>query len=215
MRDAPGEFVNISRIDFQAMNAALEEKGWYYGDLILSDETCNTLSRILKAKYDADIFNEAGVSKGLELTVENTIRKSLISWIDDWNESDELKRINIFYNDLMINLNEYFFLSMKRFESQFAIYEQGGFYKKHIDQHKLTRHRQMSCIFYLNDCTDGGELVIYNEKNKNEVDVLIKPKRGSFVLFISKTIFHEVLENRWPRYSLTTWFRDDEIIPFV
>ncbi|EQC44009.1 2OG-Fe(II) oxygenase [Bacteriovorax sp. Seq25_V] len=207
--------MNISNINFQQMNQDLETKGWFCGEKILSDQSCETLTKLLKAKYDADNFIEGGVSKGLDLSIENRIRKSLVSWIEDWNENDELKQINIFFNDLMINLNEYFFLSMKRFESQFAIYEEGGFYKKHLDQHKQSPHRQMSCIFYLNDCLDGGELVVFNEKNRNEVDYVVKPKRGTFVLFISKTIFHEVLETRSPRFSLTTWFRDDEIIPFV
>ena len=107
-------------------------------------------------------------------------------------------------------LNQHFFLSMKRFESQFAIYQKGGFYKKHLDQLKKTRHRQVSCILYLDDCLAGGELLIFNKNNKNQLDYTYTPKAGEMVLFFSKSIYHEVLPTQQKRYSLTTWFRDDE-----
>jgi SM-20-related protein len=110
----------------------------------------------------------------------------------------------------MNSINNYFRLSIKGFESQFSVYNQGGFYKCHLDQHKETRHRQVSCCIYLNDCVDGGELVIYKKGSKTEVDKVIKPLSGSIVFFFSKDIYHEVKMVQNPRYSITTWFRDDE-----
>lgn len=109
----------------------------------------------------------------------------------------------------MISVNEYFFLVMKRYESQIAYYDEGDFYKTHLDQFQDQRHRQVTCTIYLNDCTNGGELVLYKQGSQTIIDQIISPKRGTLVLFFSGHIHHEVKLVNQPRLSITTWFRDD------
>lgn len=109
----------------------------------------------------------------------------------------------------MFSIKNYFRLSLKEFESQFSIYESGGFYKCHLDQHKESKHRQVSCCLYLNDCAQGGELLIYKKGSKTEIDKTVKPQRGTVVFFFSADTYHEVKLVQDLRYSITTWFRDN------
>jgi len=196
------------------MLESLVSKGWYCFDELFSDDFCFNISNELNAKYNKGLFDEAAIGRALKHTVKSNIRDSQILWIDDWS-SLELNQFHAFTTELMEKLKHTLLLSLKRFESQFAVYEPGGFYKKHLDQLKGSGHRQISTILYLNDCNDGGELVLYNKDNKNIIDKLISPRSGQFVIFISSQIFHEVKPTLNQRYSLTSWLRDDEIIPLV
>ncbi|WP_372655089.1 2OG-Fe(II) oxygenase [Halobacteriovorax sp.] len=193
----------------------LESVGWSEVCGFISNPECDDILERLKYLESEDFFYEGGVSRHLNLLVDSSIRKSNIYWIEDWQASLSLNIFKVKLTDLMLTLNRHFFLSMKRFESQFAIYEKGGFYKKHIDQHSKTRHRQVSCILYLEDCLEGGELVLYNRDNRNIVDKVIHPKKGTLVTFFSSQIFHEVLESKVRRYGLTSWMRDDETLPLI
>lgn len=193
----------------------LENKGWSERENFLSDTECDDILARLKFLEKENCFYEGGVSRQLNLQVNSNIRKSQIYWIEDWTATSALNIFKVKLTDLMLSLNRYFFLAMKRFESQFAIYEKGGFYKKHIDQHSTTRHRQVSCILYLEDCPDGGELVLYNRNNRQQVDKVIHPKKGTLITFFSSQIYHEVLESKGRRYGLTSWMRDDETLPLI
>lgn len=193
------------------INSALEEKGWFHQDYFLSPELCKSIIACAKDLK----FEEAKVSSGIKKNENQSIRKNSIKWITSWEENSSLKQVNTLFSEIMISLNEYFRLSIKRYESQLAIYQNGGFYKLHLDQHPGSRHRQISCCLYLNDCDEGGELVLYKKGSKEEVDKIVTPRQGTLVLFISKDIFHEVKLVKATRYSISTWFRDDAIIPFI
>ena len=64
-------------------------------------------------------------------------------------------------------LNKRLFLGLFSFESHFAHYNKGDFYKKHKDAFKGEGNRVLSVVVYLNQqwsSEDGGELVIYNNQ---------------------------------------------------
>lgn len=159
-------------------------------------------------------YRQAGIGHKNKALIDKQIRQSNTLWIENWNQFPALEFTGKLLSNLMIEANRYFFLSMKRLEAQFAIYNPGGFYKKHLDQHQ-TGHRLLTCIIYLNDVEKCGELVIYNKKDRNKVDKIIPPKQGKLVLFFSNQIFHEVLPTESLRLSLTTWMRNDELHPFA
>lgn len=196
------------------IHLSLEEKSWVHQQKFVDDDLCDYLSENLQARGEALQMSGASIGKGYSKNFDESIRKSFVSWIDDWQSTESLDRIHKILNEIMISLNRYFFLSMKRFESQFAIYELGDFYKLHLDQHLHSTSRQVSCILYLNDCPKGGELILYNKNSTSEIAEIIQPKRGSLVLFFSGQIYHEVKCVQSTRYSLTTWFRDDEVALF-
>ncbi len=184
----------------------LESKSWHCQENVLTSDLCTSLLETMSRKQ----LNTAGIGKGHQLAIEPEIRDSQTHWIENW---EELPELHFILSELMQTMNQNFYLSLKRFESQFAFYSTGGFYKKHIDQHQKTNNRLVTCIFYLNDCPAGGELVLFNKDDKMKIDCEILPKKGSMAIFFAGHIYHEVKPVVSERYSLTTWMRDDELVP--
>lgn len=140
--------------------------------------------------------------------VNENVRSDSIFWIDDWQANEALAS----YRDEILAIGRYLSqelrVPLKSFEGHFSHYGAGDFYLKHLDQHLGQRHRQITLVSYLNDC-DGGELVVYKNRSKNEVDETVYPKAGKLVLFLSAFIFHEVKPSKSDRFGLTGWYRDD------
>ncbi|MCD8528996.1 MAG: 2OG-Fe(II) oxygenase [Chitinophagales bacterium] len=106
----------------------------------------------------------------------------------------------------MQQFKQEFYLPLKDFESMYAIYPSGAFYKKHTDQFVQQPHRIISLVYYMNQNwkeKDGGHLVIYKDKNA----ITINPLFNRLVLFKSE-LWHEVLPCAQKRYSLTSWMKD-------
>lgn len=201
-------------VDLNDINFALEKTGWYCQNNFISEIFCDEMVKKYFTSSRENIFVPAKIGKNIKKG-NIAIRKSAVQWIENWQDCEYLAKLNFSFDEIMISTSRYFFLSLKRFESQFSLYNAGGFYKTHLDQLKATRHRQLTCCLYLNDCVEGGELVLFKKGSKTEIEVIHKPKKGTMVIFFSADIYHEVRLVYEPRYSITTWFRDDEIIPFV
>lgn len=61
-------------------------------------------------------------------------------------------------------INQSLMLGLFGFESHFALYPTGSFYRRHLDQFQGASHRTVSCITYLNDDwlpEHGGALRLY------------------------------------------------------
>ena len=183
--------------------------GWVQIPHFLNNEFITNLLLQLKLHLEKDQFEDAAIGGKFQHSLAKEIRLSQTTWIDHWDTSSELTELSEFFHQFMQAMNSYFYLSIKRWESQFAIYPIGGFYKKHKDQLKGSEHRQVTFITYLNDCENGGELVIYDRDDRSKIAATISPRAGSCVIFFSSQIFHEVRPTLSPRFSLTTWFRDD------
>ena len=69
-------------------------------------------------------------------------------------------------------------------------------------------HRQLTCIFYLNDDYEGGELVLHSVHHSDGSLVRLHPATGGMVLFPSDIRFmHEVTPvTKGKRYSVVGWF---------
>jgi SM-20-related protein len=197
------------------INRALEDKGWFSQENFLDNKICDLICDTYIDTKNPKFFIDAKIGKGLGKTANQSIRKSSIRWITDWDENSSLSKLHLVFSEIMESSKNYFRLPLKRFESQVALYNKGGFYRTHLDQHPKTRHRQISCTLYLNDCEEGGELILYKKGSQTEDQKMISPKKGTIVLFVSGEIYHEVKEVHDERYSITTWFRNDEIVPFI
>lgn len=94
---------------------------------------------------------------------------------------------------------------------EFVRYEQGGHYVTHIDGQYLEGntikigpdHKDLTCIFYLNDDYEGGELT-FNFFNKT-----IRPTAGQVITFPSNWRYlHKVSEiTSGERYAMVMWFK--------
>jgi SM-20-related protein len=152
-------------------------------------------------------FKRAGVGRVNKHTLNDFIRTDEISWIN--GETQAGNAWLIWTNALKTYLNQRLFLGLFSFESHFAHYGKGDFYKKHQDAFKGEANRVVSIVVYLNpDWTpdDGGELLIYTGECDYST-VTVTPGFGTIVLFLSEEFPHEVLKTKRDRYSIAGWFR--------
>ncbi|NVJ50137.1 MAG: 2OG-Fe(II) oxygenase [Gammaproteobacteria bacterium] len=151
-------------------------------------------------------FTPAGIGREQQNMHNRFVRNDTICWIDGVSEAgaDWLG----FAERLRQFLNQQLFLGLFSFETHFAHYSPGDFYRKHRDAFKGEANRVLSVVLYLNpgwQSSDGGELVIYNDDNKELQKVL--PSFATLVVFLSEEFPHEVLAAQRDRYSVTGWFR--------
>jgi SM-20-related protein len=112
-------------------------------------------------------------------------------------------------DEFRLAINQRLFLGLFDYESHYAIYPKGAFYKKHLDAFKGKSNRVLSTVFYLNkdwQAHNGGELLIYKPESE-EVLETVQPNLGRLVIFLSEQFPHEVLPAQQQRYSIAGWFR--------
>ena len=152
-------------------------------------------------------FSAAGVGRQQDYSLNGFVRSNQIAWIE--GNSDAGAQWLQWVQGLQTYLNRRLFLGLFSFESHFAHYASGDFYKRHVDAFKGQANRVISLIVYLNrdwNPADGGELVIYQDTTDLE-GVRVTPAFGTVVAFISEDFPHEVLPARRDRYSIAGWYR--------
>jgi SM-20-related protein len=115
---------------------------------------------------------------------------------------------------LRTDLNRTLYLGLDGFESHFAHYPPGAFYRKHVDAFKDSGNRVLSLVVYLNpdwSPVDGGQLVLYDHAG-SELG-RFPPTMGTVAVFFSERFPHEVLTTTRDRYSIAGWFRRREEFP--
>ena len=168
------------------------------------------LSQLQTAAVDA--FAPAGVGRSADHVLNPSVRRDEISWIDGRTpaERDWLS----WCDRLQLHLNRRLFLGLFSFESHFAHYRPGAFYRKHVDAFKNRpfkdgTSRVLSVVAYFNPGwlpDDGGELVMYEETGTQSL-LSVLPAFGTLVVFLSADIPHEVKPARRDRFSIAGWYR--------
>ena len=192
---------------YSKITDALVDNGYIIIEKALAKELS---SKLLNAAKNEPNFKRAGISGAGDLHLDNERRRDKIHWIDE-SESSQ-KEFLEFANGLKEYLNHSLYLGLSYYESHFAIYEKGDFYETHLDAFKNSKNRVVTTVYYLNDEwseNDGGELIIYNENNKEIAKVM--PNANTLVVFMSEKFPHEVLSANKKRYSIAGWFRIDKI----
>ena len=179
------------------------------GYIVIKDAIDKKLcSDLLKDAKSESSFKNAGISSTNDLHIDSTKRRDKTLWLDE----DEACRSEYlaFSRELSQNLNKELYLGISYYEAHYALYEEGDFYEKHLDSFRGSKNRVVTTVLYLNEewsDKDGGELVIYNEDDKEIKRVT--PNTGTLVLFLSDKFPHEVLVAKNKRYSIAGWFRVD------
>ena len=184
---------------------ALVDKGYIF----LSDLIPTHISQVLLEKIQSTQAHElkaASIGRGIEQQLNPDIRRDRIQWLEESNEPDSQ------YLDVMMQLknglNRRLFMGLFDYESHYAVYQLGAFYKKHVDALKGSQNRILTTVFFLNPdwkAADCGELIIYDEADI-EIE-RIAPKMGQFVIFLSERFPHEVTQTLAQRNSIAGWFR--------
>ncbi|MBI0400365.1 2OG-Fe(II) oxygenase [Cyclobacterium marinum] len=191
---------------------SLYEKGWCVLDHYISEEFRKELLNEQRELLMHGQFRLAGIGKGETFAIKPEIRSDKVLWMDE-NLLTPLQEV---YWDKMERLrsaiNQRCFLGLKSFEAHFAMYPQGSFYLRHLDQFQSVSYRVVSVILYLNDTweeSDGGELrMFYTRPDGIEDYKDFLPLGGRIVVFLSGEVPHEVLPTNKERISITGWMKD-------
>lgn len=158
-------------------------------------------------KMPSSKFKQAGIGRDEDHIFKETVRGDGICWI---NKESKAETAWLSWTELLQQyLNRRLFLGLFSFESHFAHYAPGDFYKKHQDAFNGETNRVLSIVLYLNEQwneKDGGELVLYSGDAENTLTKVI-PGYGTLVIFLSEEFPHEVLPATRDRYSIAGWFR--------
>jgi SM-20-related protein len=152
-------------------------------------------------------FDEAGIGREIQHRLNQSVRTDEICWIT--GESEVGKLWIAWAESLKTFVNRRLFLGLFSFESHFAHYRPGDFYKRHLDAFKGEANRILSLIVYLNpdwQLESGGELVIYRDE-EDFSGIRVTPAFGTVIAFMSEDFPHEVLVTERDRYSIAGWYR--------
>jgi SM-20-related protein len=209
-----GRPVSLEGDWLDALADGLSEHGWLSVDArpLLGDELLASLCEEVQILDRTDALRVAGIGRGLDKTRDRSVRRDRIAWL----QGETAAQSGLFqaFETIRSGLNQRLFLGLKRFESHYATYHPGDFYRKHVDSFQGRASRVVSVVLYLNDNwqqADGGELQVFNRDSEQEICGRVSPELGRMAIFMSEEIPHEVLPANRTRYSVACWFRQDEI----
>ncbi|MFU8765542.1 MAG: 2OG-Fe(II) oxygenase [Haliea sp.] len=159
------------------------------------------------AQMNRERFTRAGVGRQDAHTLNDFVRTDEICWIN--GESEAGRAWLEWAARLQQFLNRELLLGLFSFESHFAHYRPGDFYRRHLDAFRGEANRVLSLVAYLNpdwQLADGGELVLYTGDDAG-ARLKVLPGLGTIALFLSEEFPHEVLPARRDRYSIAGWYR--------
>ncbi|XQW86347.1 2OG-Fe(II) oxygenase [Thalassotalea piscium] len=197
---------------FESIANDIVDKGFSIRPYALPEHLASLLLHKISELSD-EKFKRAGVGRAKDHIISDFIRMDEICWITGDSQAGQAW-IN-WTESLQTYLNRELFLGLFSFESHFAHYTKGDFYKKHKDAFKGEGNRVLSVVVYLNQnwsADDGGELVIYDSQSESSsvLDnsrITVTPSFGTIVVFLSEEFPHEVLPAKRDRYSIAGWFR--------
>lgn len=164
------------------------------------------LKENLIALFENKKLLNAGVGNDVVVNQDKLIRSDVIYWLDRKHENQYENDFFDLMDEFVLYLNRTCYTGITGYEFHYTLYEEGTFYKKHIDQFQHNGSRQYSMIMYLNagwQTQDGGELRIYHADEEQN----ISPNNGKSVFFKSSDLAHEVLLTNKQRMSITGWLK--------
>jgi len=191
----------------------LAERGWSQQPLFLSDNLTRELALECRKRAAEGELAPAAVGRGPAQEVREGIRGDHIQWLEP-GQAEPCDLYMELMDSLRQALNRGLFMGLEDFESHFALYPPGAFYRRHVDRFRDDDKRMVSAVIYLNDAWQpdhGGQLRMFF-KDGTEYDV--QPDGGCLVVFLSGDMPHEVLPATRDRLSLTGWFRRRGNEPF-
>lgn len=191
----------------------LAEHGWAVTSELFAPETITDLAAEVRTLWGAAAFKAAGVGRGADFQTRADIRSDHILWLDDKKLTAPQAAYCQTLETLRHELNAQLFVGVQELEAHYAVYPPGAFYQKHVDRFSTADERIISCSLYLNPDwseADGGALRLYEGENFIEVF----PQAGTFAIFRSDAIYHEVLPAKRERFSLTGWFKRRSLQPY-
>jgi len=203
-------FFDEARLDLIA--GSLVEQGYCILDNALPRVLLTQLMVLLNQLRDGQL-KVAGIGRQTDFQIQETVRSDMIHWLEP-NTKTTTEFLQ-WMESLRVGINRRLFMGLLDYESHFAHYPVGAFYKKHVDVFRDNKNlsqsnRVLSTVLYLNDAwqiDDGGALILYAEDDDSKVIETLLPESGRLVIFLSEKFPHEVLPANRERKSIAGWFR--------
>lgn len=189
---------------FATIAAGLRAEGYSIVPGALAPSLAEGLLQRLRALPPGQ-FTSAGVGREQGQTHNPGVRRDKTCWIS--RDSAAERQWLEWAGSLQAVLNRELLLGLFSFESHFAHYGEGDFYRRHRDAFRGESNRVLSLVAYLNhdwQPGEGGELLIYPEGEPDPIRV--PPAFGTVAVFLSEEFEHEVLPAQRDRYSIAGWF---------
>ena len=175
-------------------------------DNFLSEALALHLKENLYGLYSRKLLLSAGTGNETLVLHNKLVRSDRIYWLDRRHNDIHENAFFDLVDSFVAYLNSTCYTGITGYEFHYTMYEEGSFYKKHLDQFKNNSSRQYSMIVYLNEDwqkADGGELCIHHAGKLQT----ISPANGKSVFFKSNELEHEVLVTTRERLSITGWLK--------
>ncbi|MCB0520371.1 MAG: 2OG-Fe(II) oxygenase [Lewinellaceae bacterium] len=191
---------------YEPLIQGILDHGYGTAPLFFDESLIKGLRENLLRKRSEGMMHPAAIGKRFTFQKNLKVRGDLISWIDEHNP-DPLEQQFLGAIDAFVQyLNRTCYTGINGYEFHYAFYEEGSFYRRHLDQFQQDRGRKFSVVTYLNDDWKpeaGGELVLYLDGGEQS----ICPEGGRVVFFKSDEIEHEVKAARRDRLSIAGWLK--------
>jgi SM-20-related protein len=198
--------------DAQPLDAiidALESRGWgVFSDILPLDLAAALAERARKLGS----YEQARIGRRRDRQVNLFVRRDRIAWIKGEHPLDQAWLT--WAESLRVHINRSLMLGLDRFESHYAYYRPGTFYRRHVDAFRGDSNRVVSLVCYLNpswQAADAGELVLYHPDG-SELG-RFPPVLGTLAVYLSEVFPHEVLPTTADRFSLAGWLRRRSVLP--
>ena len=191
----------------------LAEQGWSLQTHFIAPTLTLELAEECRKRAAAGLLVQAGVGRSALAVISEGLRGDHIQWLDA-GQNAACDQYLAVMDAVRQALNQALYLGLEDFESHFALYPPGAYYKKHLDRFRDDDRRAVSVVFYLNEdwrAEEGGALRLHLADGSCR-DVL--PQAGSLLVFLSADMPHEVLPATRERLSLTGWLRRRGAAPF-
>jgi SM-20-related protein len=160
----------------------------------------------LHRNFATRLLRQAGTGNDKGAAYDMAVRGDMIYWLDRRHEDQYENEFLDLIDDFIRYLNETCYTGITGYEFHYALYAEGSFYRRHIDQFRSDGSRQYSMIMYLNldwQLADGGHLCVHQGGDQQH----ISPDSGKGIFFKSSELEHEVLRTHRPRMSITGWLK--------
>ena len=180
--------------------------GWHMQEHFISPELSHQLAAECVQAMLSGKMKGAGVGGGHAPLLQPDIRGDHIAWLEA-GRSEVCDRYLEHMEALRQVLNRELFLGLDEYESHFALYAPGAFYRAHLDRFRDDDKRTVSVVLYLNDdwLPEHGGALRLHPHDGDHVD--IAPVAGRMAMFLSGEMLHEVLPTAHERLSIAGWFR--------
>ena len=172
----------------------------------LNEPLSKGLQQNIRQLQHDNAMSYAGIGNKMVKDGQQKIRSDKISWLDKSNKNVYEQEFLELAEDFIGHLNNTCFTGINSYEFHYAVYDEGSFYKRHIDQFRSDNNRKFSLVNYLNEDwreEDGGQLYLYQDDQVQK----IQPESKTAVFFKSDELEHEVALCKRSRMSITGWLK--------